>query len=90
MDARAIIAKVRRKQDLDADEIKWFASGLASGAVSDAQAGAFAMAVCLNGLGEAGRVALTQGMRDSGDVLKWDMDGPVVDKHSSGGVGDCT
>ena len=90
MDARAIIAKVRREHDLNHDEIVWFAKGLASGAVSDAQAGAFAMAVCLNGLGETGRVALTQGMRDSGDVLKWDLDGPVVDKHSSGGVGDCT
>ena len=46
------------------------------------------MAVCLNGLSDAGRVALTTGMRDSGDVLKWDLDGPVLDKHSTGGVGD--
>ena len=71
------------------DALHWFAKGLASGEVSDAQAGAFAMAVCLNGLSDAGRVALTQGMRDSGDVLAWDMPGPVLDKHSTGGVGDC-
>ena len=60
MDARAIIAKLRRKVTPSADELAWFANGLANGAVSDAQAGAFAMAVCLNGLGEAGRVALTR------------------------------
>ena len=89
MDARAIIAKVRRHETPSGAELAWFARGLASGAVSDAQAGAFAMAVCLNGLSEAGRVALTEGMRDSGDVLGWDLDGPVVDKHSTGGVGDC-
>ncbi|UWQ90168.1 thymidine phosphorylase [Rhodobacteraceae bacterium M382] len=90
MDARAIIARLRRKETPSADELTWFAQGLADGAVSDAQAGAFAMAVCLNGLGEAGRRALTLAMRDSGDVLTWDLPGPVVDKHSTGGVGDCT
>lgn len=89
MDARALIAKVRRRETPTPDELQWFAAGLANGAVSDAQAGAFAMAVCLNGLGPEGRVALTEGMRDSGDVLGWDLDGPVIDKHSTGGVGDC-
>lgn len=89
MDARAIIAKVRRSQEVTEAELRWFANGLAYGKVSDAQAGAFAMAVCLNGLGPAGRIALTRGMRDSGDVLDWDLDGPVLDKHSTGGVGDC-
>lgn len=89
MDARTIIAAVRRKETPNQEELRWFANGLASGAVSDAQAGAFAMAVCLNGLSDAGRVALTQGMRDSGDVLSWSLDGPVLDKHSTGGVGDC-
>ena len=89
MDARAIIAKLRRHQTPEPAELAWFAQGLASGAVTDAQAGAFAMAVCLNGLSDEGRVALTQGMRDSGDVLAWDLPGPVLDKHSTGGVGDC-
>ncbi|MEM9523846.1 MAG: thymidine phosphorylase [Pseudomonadota bacterium] len=90
MDARQIIAKVRSARSLDHAEIDWFAKGLASGLVTDAQAGAFAMAVCLNGLGEPGRVALTEAMRDTGGHLDWTLDGPVVDKHSTGGVGDCT
>lgn len=89
MDARAIIAAVRHNRTPSQDELTWFAKGLATGAVSDAQAGAFAMAVCLNGLSDAGRVALTQGMRDSGDVMEWNLPGPVLDKHSTGGVGDC-
>lgn len=88
MDARAIIAKLRDGTPPGREELSWFANGLASGAVSDAQAGAFAMAVLLNGLGEEGRVALTLAMRDSGDVLRWDLPGPVLDKHSTGGVGD--
>ena len=89
MDARSIILRLREKETLGADEIRWFAKGLADGTVTDAQAGAFAMATCLNGLGDAGRVALTQAMRDSGDVMTWDLPGPVVDKHSTGGVGEC-
>ncbi|WP_281983465.1 thymidine phosphorylase [Thalassorhabdomicrobium marinisediminis] len=88
MDARAIIATVRQGGTPAAEDLAQFCTGLASGAVSDAQAGAFAMAVCLNGLSEEGRVALTLGMRDSGEVLSWDLPGPVLDKHSTGGVGD--
>ena len=89
MDARSIIAKLRRHEVPGASELTWFAQGLADGSVSDAQAGAFAMAVCMGGLGPEGRAALTLAMRDSGDVLSWDLDGPVIDKHSTGGVGDC-
>lgn len=90
MDARRIITSLRDREVLSRDELDWFAQGLADGAVSDAQAGAFAMAVLLNGLGDAGRVALTLAMRDSGAVLRWELDRPVLDKHSTGGVGDCT
>ncbi len=89
MEAREIIAGLRRGALPDAEALRGFAAGLADGSVSDAQAGAFAMAVCLRGLGEEGRVALTRGMRDSGDRLRWDLPGPVLDKHSTGGVGDC-
>jgi len=89
MDARVIIAKLRDEAPLTEAELQWFANGLASGAVSDAQAGAFAMAVLLNGLVKDERVALTRAMRDSGLVLQWDLPGPVLDKHSTGGVGDC-
>jgi thymidine phosphorylase len=89
MDARGIIARLRQGQRPSAEELAWFAEGLASGGVTDAQGGAFAMAVCLKGLGEKGRVALTKGMRNSGITLDWDLPGPVLDKHSTGGVGDC-
>ena len=89
MDARAIIAAIRDGKRPPAEALRWFAQGLADGTVTDAQAGAFAMAVLLKGLGEPGRVALTTGMRDSGKVLQWDMPGPVLDKHSTGGIGDC-
>ena len=87
-DARRIIATLRDGGMPTADDLRWFAGGLADGGVTDAQAGAFAMAVLLKGLGEAGRVALTEAMRDSGRVLQWNMPAPVVDKHSTGGVGD--
>jgi thymidine phosphorylase len=89
MDARGIIAQLRRGAAVSAEELAWFAQGLADRSVSDAQAGAFAMAVCLRGLGAEGRAALTLAMRDSGRTLEWDVPGPVLDKHSTGGVGDC-
>ncbi|MCB5198656.1 thymidine phosphorylase [Loktanella sp. TSTF-M6] len=89
MDVRALIAGIRDGATPATDDLMQFAAGLADGRVSDAQAGAFAMAVCLRGLSDAGRVALTCGMRDSGRTLDWDLPGAVVDKHSTGGVGDC-
>ncbi|AZQ68757.1 thymidine phosphorylase [Silicimonas algicola] len=89
MDARAIIETLRDGGEPTQAQMTWFANGLATGAVTDAQAGAFAMAVCLRGLSEEARVALTLAMRDSGDVLEWKLKTPVVDKHSTGGIGDC-
>lgn len=89
MDARTVIAALRRGEQPEIDGLRWFARGLADGRVSDAQAGAFAMGVCLGGLSEENRVALTLAMRDSGHVMRWDLDGPVLDKHSTGGIGDC-
>jgi thymidine phosphorylase len=89
MDARAILEAFRMGRIPAPDALSWFAKGLATGEVTDAQAGAFAMAVCWRGVGDAGRVALTRAMRDSGKVLEWDLPGPVIDKHSTGGIGDC-
>lgn len=89
MDARSILYALREKRALSDADLRWFAQGLASGAVSDAQAGAFSMGVVLNGVSADERVALTLAMRDSGDRLTWDLPGPVVDKHSTGGLGDC-
>lgn len=88
MDARAIIAAKRDGKKLSEAQITWFAKGLADGTVSDAQAGAFAMAVLLNGLDVTERVALTLAMRDTGEVQDWALPGPVLDKHSTGGIGD--
>lgn len=89
MDARSILAKLRHDVALDADDVTWVAGALADQSLSDAQAGAFAMGVCRNGLSRDARVALTQAMCASGDVLSWNLDKPVLDKHSTGGVGDC-
>ncbi|WP_230530317.1 thymidine phosphorylase [Microvirga roseola] len=82
---------IRRKRDggtLDAEQIRNFIEGLASGRVSEGQAASFAMAIFFRGLSVPERVALTQAMMESGEVLKWDLPGPVLDKHSTGGVGD--
>ncbi|QIG48653.1 thymidine phosphorylase [Nordella sp. HKS 07] len=83
---------IRRKRDgkaLAPADIAEFIGGLTSGSVSEGQAAAFAMAVFLRGMSRDEAVALTEAMRDSGTVLDWkDLDRPVVDKHSTGGVGD--
>jgi thymidine phosphorylase len=87
--AQEIIAKKRDGEVLSTDEIARFISGLNHGSVSHAQAAAFAMAVYFNDMNIDERVALTFAMRDSGKVLNWsNLDGAVVDKHSTGGVGD--
>ncbi len=86
-----VIAHKRDGNKLSTEEIKRFISGFAAGTVSEAQAAAFAMAVYFRNMDLEERVALTEAMRDSGSVLDWsDLDGPVVDKHSTGGIGDNT
>jgi thymidine phosphorylase len=82
---------IRAKRDgrtLAAEQIEAFVAGLTAGRVSEGQAAAFAMAVFFRGLSVDERVALTRAMRDSGEVLHWDLPGPALDKHSTGGVGD--
>ncbi len=86
-----IIRKKRDGQSLAKEEIRFFVQGIADGTVSEGQIGSFAMAVFFRGMELDERVVLTEAMRDSGQVLRWDgLDGPVLDKHSTGGVGDCT
>lgn len=87
-DPRPVIARVRDGLGLDQHGATLVARGLADGSVTDAQAGAFAMAVLTRGIGPDGRLALTRAMRDSGHVMAWDLPGPAVDKHSTGGIGD--
>jgi thymidine phosphorylase len=82
---------IRRKRDGEAlrpEEIGFLVSGVADGSLSDAQVGALAMALFVRGMAPEERVGLTEAMRDSGTVLQWDLDRPVLDKHSTGGVGD--
>jgi thymidine phosphorylase len=85
---------IRRKRDggeLSASEIEELVAGIADGSVTDAQVGALAMAIVWRGMTAAERVALTGAMTRSGDVLDWGdagLPGPVLDKHSTGGVGD--
>ena len=84
-----IIARKRDQGALDPADIQAIVRGLTDGSLGDAQAGAFAMAVVLNGMEEAETVALTRAMADSGQLLRWDdLPGPALDKHSSGGIGD--
>lgn len=84
-----IIRAKRDRQVLSAEQIKTFVRGITDGSVSEGQIAAFGMAVYFNGMTRDEAVALTTAMQYSGDVLEWrDLDGPVVDKHSTGGVGD--
>lgn len=83
---------IRAKRDggrLPADGIAAFVAGISDGSISEGQAAAFAMAVFFQGLDADERAALTRAMADSGRVLSWtNLPGPVLDKHSTGGVGD--
>ena len=86
-----IIRKKRDGEPLGAAEIESFIAGLTSGAVTEGQAAAFAMAVFFKGMNLDERVALTRAMMRSGSVLDWRearLPGPILDKHSTGGVGD--
>lgn len=85
---------IRRKRDgheLSADDIAFIVRGIHDGSLSEGQVAAFAMTVFFRGMTTSERVALTLGLARSGLVLDWtdlDLPGPVLDKHSSGGVGD--
>ena len=85
---------IRAKRDgaaLDASQIQAFVRGLVDGSWSEGQAAALAMAIFFRGMDGPERVALTRAMMTSGDVLEWGsahLGGPVLDKHSTGGVGD--
>jgi thymidine phosphorylase len=84
---------IRRKRDgfaLDRAEIDAFVTGLADGSWSDAQAAAMAMAVFQRGMDDRETRDLTDAMTRSGEILDWHgrFNGPILDKHSTGGVGD--
>ena len=87
--AENIIRKKRDRTPLSEDEIRGFVEGIRDDSVSDAQIAAFTMATWFTGMTVDEQSLLTLAMRDSGRVLSWSgLDGPVLDKHSTGGVGD--
>ena len=84
-----VLQAKRDGQSLTGDQIRAFIEGVVSGTVTRAQAAAFLAFVFNRGMTVDETVALTMAMVDSGDRLSWsDLDGPFVDKHSTGGVGD--
>jgi len=88
-----IIRKKRDGQALSEEEIRFFINGVRDNSVSEGQIAALAMTIFFHDMSLPERVALTMAMRDSGTVLNWrslNLNGPVVDKHSTGGVGDVT
>jgi thymidine phosphorylase len=89
--AQEIIRHKRDGHALDRAQIDAFVGGLVDASWSEAQAAAMAMALFLKGMTDAETVALTHAMTRSGEVLDWAraaLPGPVLDKHSTGGVGD--
>src|SRR6476659_1157507 len=85
------IRRERGGHALSAEEIAVVTRGIADGSLTEGQVAAFAMAVLFRDMTTAERVAFTRGLMASGIVLRWDElkdRGPVLDKHSTGGVGD--
>ena len=86
---KILLDRKREGRELSSSEIRSLVSSYTKGDVPDYQMAAFAMAVCCRGMSEAETLALTESMRDSGDVMDWsDLAVPTADKHSTGGVGD--
>lgn len=88
MNIQEIIAKKRDKQELTKEEINFFIKEYTNNNIADYQASALIMAIYLNGMSKEETVNLTLAMANSGDILDLSELGIVVDKHSTGGVGD--
>jgi thymidine phosphorylase len=91
--AQEIIRKKRDGLMLSDEEIRFFINGIRDNTISEGQIAALAMTIFFHDMTMPERVSLTMAMRDSGTVLDWkslDLGGPIVDKHSTGGVGDVT
>jgi thymidine phosphorylase len=86
-----VIQRKRDGSELSDEDIALFVNGLADESIAAEQVAALAMAIYLNSMNFDETSKLTIAMANSGTVLDWsteDLDGPVVDKHSTGGVGD--
>lgn len=84
-----IIEKKRDKKELTKEEIEYFIQEYTKGTISDYQASALIMAIYINGMTKKETTNLTIAMANSGEILDLSSLGKViVDKHSTGGVGD--
>ena len=90
MIVKEILARKRDGAELAPAEIDFLVAGIADHSLTEGQVGAFAMAVCCRGMSFDECSALTRAMTQSGTVLTWPGDRPVLDKHSTGGIGDKT
>ena len=89
MNILEIIEKKKKGEELDKAEIDYFVQGYVADEVKDYQAAALIMAICINGMTQSEILNLTISMANSGDILDLsDIEGTIVDKHSTGGVGD--
>ena len=89
MNILEIIAKKRDKKSLTKEEIEYFIEGYTNGSITDYQASALVMAIYINGMNDEEITNLTLAMAHSGEMLDLSVFGKnVVDKHSTGGVGD--
>ena len=88
MNIQDIIAKKRDKQELNKEEIYFFINEYTNNKIADYQASALIMAIYINGMSKEETLNLTLAMASSGDILDLSEIGIVVDKHSTGGVGD--
>jgi len=89
--AQEVIRHKRDAQTLTTEEIQFFVQGILDQSITEGQVAAFAMSVFFNGMQRQECVDLTRGLQHSGTTLDWSnisLNGPVVDKHSTGGVGD--
>ena len=88
MNGIEIIEKKKRKKELSKEEIEYFIREYTKGEIQDYQAAALIMAIFLNGMSDQETTDLTLAMAHSGDILDLSEFGTVVDKHSTGGIGD--
>ena len=88
MNIQEIIARKRDKKELRKEEIEFFIEEYTKGNIADYQASALIMAIYINGMSEEETTNLALAMANSGDILDLSDLGNVVDKHSTGGVGD--
>lgn len=84
-----VIEKKKQAKELTKEEISFFVDGFVKGEITDYQAAALIMAICINGMTKDEILNLTMSMAESGDIINYDdIDERIVDKHSTGGIGD--